>query len=152
MIMGNVLSSYYRLIVMSFCLTGMRTEECHTQTAITLYAPWTLTSQGSTVFLPCRVKGEPQPYVTWLDNEDNRIPKSLFARRAVMPNGDLRIKNLKWADMGQYTCRAHLNSAEVIHKSVTSFLYPVENQIQTTYVLSVNRPILVRILLDTHDT
>lgn len=106
---------------MSFCLTGSRTEECHNQPTITLHAPWRLANQGSTVVLPCRVEGQPTPYVSWLDNIGNRIGTSAFARRAVTSNGDLRIKNLQWGDMGEYTCRVQSDNTD---KSVVSFVYP----------------------------
>ncbi|XP_032686770.1 neural/ectodermal development factor IMP-L2 isoform X2 [Odontomachus brunneus] len=102
-----------------------RTEECHNQPSITLNTAWKLAIQGSTVVLPCRVEGQPTSYVSWLDNMSNRIGTSAFARHAVMPNGDLRIKNLQWEDMGAYTCRLQSNNMD---KSVVSFVYPLKKQ------------------------
>ncbi|XP_011139853.1 neural/ectodermal development factor IMP-L2 isoform X1 [Harpegnathos saltator] len=103
-----------------------RTEECsdsESEPTITLHTVWRLAMQGSTVILQCRVEGRPMPYLLWLDNMGNRIGTSAFARRTVLANGDLRIKDLKWSDMGDYICRVQSGDTE---KSVSTFLYPVK--------------------------
>ncbi|XP_014480373.1 PREDICTED: neural/ectodermal development factor IMP-L2 isoform X2 [Dinoponera quadriceps] len=102
-----------------------RTGECprESQPIVTLHAPWRFMYQGNTVILPCRVEGQPMPYLYWLDNLGNRISTSGFRRRTVLPNGDLRIDDLKWTDMGDYTCRVQSGNTE---KSVSTFLYPLK--------------------------
>ncbi|KAG6458973.1 neural/ectodermal development factor IMP-L2 [Manduca sexta] len=59
---------------------------------------------GNNIVLPCRVKGHPRPHVTWLDNKGAVIKKD--PRMKVLRSGELVISSLRWADMGEYSCRA----------------------------------------------
>ncbi|XP_011862803.1 PREDICTED: immunoglobulin superfamily member 10 [Vollenhovia emeryi] len=88
----------------------------------TLYQPYRIAEQRTTVVLPCRVVGEPMPYQFWLDVHGITITPTTHTRHTVLPNGDLEIKDLEWEDMGDYTCMAELG---FMQKNVTTFVYPL---------------------------
>lgn len=105
---------------------GTKIAECNkeSQLTITLYHPWRLALEESMVILPCRVVGQPTPYLFWIDNLGKTISPATHARHIVLPNGDLQITDIKWDDMGDYTCKVQSGYTE---KSVTTFLYPVRS-------------------------
>lgn len=76
------------------------------------------------MILPCRVMGQPTPYLFWIDNSGKTISPATHARHIVLPNGDLQITDVKWDDMGDYTCKVQSGYTE---KSVSTFLYPVRS-------------------------
>ncbi|CAH4029205.1 neural/ectodermal development factor IMP-L2-like [Pieris brassicae] len=74
---------------------------------------------GSNIVLPCRVKGHPRPIVTWTDNNGESVKKNPGMK--VLRSGELVISQLRWKDMGEFTCRAKnlFGSAEA-----KTFVYP----------------------------
>lgn len=93
---------------------------------IILYYNAILQTMGSELVLPCRAAGRPFPDVYWMDNEDRVIGgphgSNGSGRLRVMPNGDLLIRSLKWADMGSYRCVAQ---SPISKDSVSTFVYPM---------------------------
>ncbi|XP_063543512.1 neural/ectodermal development factor IMP-L2-like isoform X1 [Cydia strobilella] len=74
---------------------------------------------GSDVVLPCRVYSPTEPQVYWQDQHHNVIYDN--PRMRVLRSGDLYIKDIRWTDMGEYTC----NAKNLYGKTtVSSFLYP----------------------------
>ena len=76
---------------------------------------------GDSVSLPCRVARPDEVVVTWTNAGGEAIEAS-EERFEVTESGDLRISEVSWADMGQFTCTAS-NEAGVA--SVHTFLYPL---------------------------
>jgi len=91
-----------------------------TQPTITLYNTIYMDDIGNEVVLPCKAAGHPRPSVMWLDNNDNIVGKS--GRVSVLPDGELRIQNIRWADMGPYRCIADNIWGQ---DSISTFLYPM---------------------------
>ncbi|XP_020292320.1 neural/ectodermal development factor IMP-L2 isoform X2 [Pseudomyrmex gracilis] len=104
-----------------------RTTACNSENppTITLHSSWRFALQRSTVILPCRVTGQPIPYLFWIDNAGNTISPASHLRHTVLPNGDLQITDLQWSDMGEFTCKVQSGYTE---KSVTTFLYPIDKR------------------------
>ena len=75
---------------------------------------------GDSVSLPCRVSRPDEAIVIWTDARGEAVMKE--ERFEVTESGDLRISEVSWADMGQFTCTAS-NEAGVA--SVHTFLYPL---------------------------
>lgn len=75
---------------------------------------------GKSLVLPCKATGKPHPEIFWLDSEQNLI-NSQHPRHKVLPNGDLLITPLKWADMGTYTCIAR---NPISKDTAETFVYP----------------------------
>ncbi|XP_011701291.1 PREDICTED: neural/ectodermal development factor IMP-L2 [Wasmannia auropunctata] len=107
-------------------VNSTKVTECNRQgqSTITLHAPWRFAFAGNTIILPCRVVGQPTPYLFWLDNLGRIISPSTHTRYIVLPSGDLQISDLEWSDMGDYTCKVQSGYTE---KSVTTFLYPFQS-------------------------
>ncbi|TGZ53517.1 neural/ectodermal development factor IMP-L2 [Temnothorax longispinosus] len=105
-------------------VNSTKVAECNkeSQPTITLYHSWRLALEGTTVILPCRVVGQPTPYLFWMDNSGKTVSPATHARHTVLPSGDLQITDIKWEDMGDFTCKVQSGYTE---KSVTTFLYPV---------------------------
>ncbi|XP_070516556.1 neural/ectodermal development factor IMP-L2 isoform X2 [Cardiocondyla obscurior] len=104
--------------------TGTKVTECseESQPTITLYQTWRFALIGTTIVLPCRVVGQPKPYLFWIDNVGKTISPATHERHIVLPTGDLQITDIKWEDMGDYACKVQSGYTE---KSATTFLYPV---------------------------
>lgn len=76
---------------------------------------------GSNVILPCKTSSKAD--MQWLNVEGQPIAQE--PRFKTLPTGELLITNLRWTDMGTYTCVAK-NSAS---KDVAStFVYPLANE------------------------
>ena len=88
---------------------------------IVLYYSSILKSMGTNIMLPCNVAGRPRPEIYWLD-PNNRIIGNDDPRLTVLPSGTLSINDLKWVDMGSYTCIARNALAK---DSIATFVYPV---------------------------
>jgi len=88
---------------------------------IVLYNSVVMEVIGTNVMLPCKTMGRPRPEVYWMDSDLNVI-SGQDAHYKILPNGDLLINDLKWSDMGLYTCVAR--NALGKDKSVT-FIYPL---------------------------
>ncbi|XP_018352560.1 PREDICTED: uncharacterized protein LOC108754623 [Trachymyrmex septentrionalis] len=105
-------------------VNSTKATECNSesQPTITLHASWRFALNENTVILPCRVVGQPAPYLFWLDNSSKIISPITHERHTVLPSGDLQITNLDWPDMGEYTCKVQSGYTE---KSISTFLYPI---------------------------
>uniref|UniRef100_A0A1L8DPD5 Putative conserved secreted protein n=1 Tax=Nyssomyia neivai TaxID=330878 RepID=A0A1L8DPD5_9DIPT len=88
---------------------------------IVLFYTVILELMGSDVVLPCNTIGRPRPDIYWLDVNDNLI-SGQEPRYRVLPTGELVITNLKWSDMGGFTCVARNALAK---DTITTFVYPI---------------------------
>ena len=98
---------------------------------------------GQEVVIRCRATGSPKPAISWLANErtielstsgssssssssssDQESSTSLPSKYAVLPSGDLLIRNATFEDMGKYTCTAsNTHGTDTVDKI---FFYPTE--------------------------
>ncbi|XP_024082908.1 peroxidasin homolog, partial [Cimex lectularius] len=58
---------------------------------------------GTSVEMPCRAQGDPQPVISWSKNDQ---PLNSDSKHRVHPSGHLRIYNLSNNDSGLYVCKA----------------------------------------------
>ncbi|XP_007950326.1 roundabout homolog 3 [Orycteropus afer afer] len=65
---------------------------------------------GSSVWLPCRVTGNPQPSVRWKKNGQWLLGDDF--QLSLMANGTLYISNMQETDMGFYSCVAKSSTGE----------------------------------------
>uniref|UniRef100_A0A4X2LYF7 Roundabout guidance receptor 3 n=1 Tax=Vombatus ursinus TaxID=29139 RepID=A0A4X2LYF7_VOMUR len=80
---------------------------------IILHGPLNQTlASGSSVWLPCRVTGNPQPSVQWL--KDGQGLDSGDLRLNLLANGTLHITNLQEGDLGLYSCVAKSSKGQAI--------------------------------------
>ncbi|XP_037293212.1 neural/ectodermal development factor IMP-L2-like [Manduca sexta] len=77
---------------------------------------------GTDIVLPCRVYSLTKSQALWQDPNDEVIYGD-SGRIRVLPSGDLLITNLRWSDMGTYTCTAKNMYGK---ESVYTFLYPTK--------------------------
>lgn len=61
-----------------------------------------VTTDGKSVTLRCRVFGAPRPLVRWLKNNQELTG----GRYKTLENGDLEIRDVRFADAGVYVCDA----------------------------------------------
>lgn len=92
------------------------------QPVISLWRPTLMVEAGDSVTLPCRVTRPDEVIVTWTDGRGEAVTTEGEERFKVTRSGDLRISEVSWEDMGQFTCTAS-NEAGVT--SVNTFLYPL---------------------------
>ena len=92
------------------------------QPEISLWRPTLMVEAGDSVVLPCRVSRPDEAMVTWTDSRGEAVTSEAEKRFEVTETGDLRISEVSWEDMGQFTCTAS-NEAGVT--SVHTFLYPL---------------------------
>ena len=97
---------------------------------------------GQEVVIRCRATGSPKPAISWLANErtielstsgsssssssssSSDVDTSLPSKYAVLPSGDLLIRNATFEDMGKYTCTAsNMHGTDTVDKI---FFYPTE--------------------------
>jgi len=78
--------------------------------------------EGDTATLPCRVQNDVLDYrVTWT-NTDGKPAHENDVRYSLESNGDLVIRNVRFADMGQYSCTVSgTGGSDTIH----TFMYPL---------------------------
>ncbi|XP_023222952.1 zwei Ig domain protein zig-2-like [Centruroides sculpturatus] len=95
-------------------------KEISSSARINLWTTRMLKTQGYDVRLICRSEGSPTPKITWLDTEENPISDS--NKYKLMENGDLIIYDLKWNDMGHYTCLSENSRGS---DTAVLFLYPL---------------------------
>jgi len=90
--------------------------------AVTAWRQTLLLEQGDTAVLPCAVQNDVLGHeVMWQSAEGEPLPGN-DARRSVRPNGDLVIRDVSFADMGQYTCTVTgFGGSDTVH----TFLYPL---------------------------
>ncbi|CAH0548621.1 unnamed protein product [Brassicogethes aeneus] len=72
--------------------------------------------------LPCRTVGNPKPSLMWLDPLMNEVPRDESQRVHVLRNGDLKITNIEWNDMGNYVCVVKNKLGE---DRIETFVYPM---------------------------
>ncbi|XP_060075785.1 zwei Ig domain protein zig-3-like [Ylistrum balloti] len=108
-----------------------REESCLVKRAFTEKMPariyqWTsnrLEKRGATIQLFCRAEGFPTPRITW-KTPDLQIISEEDLGYELLPNGDLLIRNVQWAQhMGVFTCIAENDSGK--DKKIT-FVYPTK--------------------------
>lgn len=89
---------------------------------VVLYYTIYMDTIGNDVILPCKAVGNPLPTTIWLDPNEEVLSEKNDMRVSILLDGSLRIRNIRWADMGPYTCVARnmLNQ-----DSITTFLYPM---------------------------
>ncbi|KAJ8976596.1 hypothetical protein NQ317_005786 [Molorchus minor] len=88
---------------------------------VTFWASTFMSNIGTDVILPCRFVGNPKPNLYWLDNNNKIIEND--ERFTILPDGELRIRNILWTDMGGYTCVVENSVGE---DSIETFLYPMK--------------------------
>lgn len=91
-------------------------------TRVTLHYRALFEYMGSTVILPCKAVGRPLPDITWKNEEGNVISSMQDPRFRTLPTGELIINDLRWADMGSYTCVA---KNAISKDEAETFLYPI---------------------------
>ncbi|XP_065093358.1 neural/ectodermal development factor IMP-L2 [Ochlerotatus camptorhynchus] len=89
---------------------------------ITLHYKALFEYMGSTVVLPCKAVGRPLPEITWKNEEGNAVGSMQDPRFRTLPTGELIINDLRWADMGSYTCVA---KNAISKDEAETFLYPI---------------------------
>lgn len=89
---------------------------------IVLFNTIYLDNIGSDIVLPCKAVGNPIPEIIWLDPSERVIGGTNDGRLSILSDGELRIRSIRWDDMGVYTCVAR-NSAT--QDSISTFLYPM---------------------------
>ncbi|XP_074604388.1 zwei Ig domain protein zig-4-like [Brevipalpus obovatus] len=94
-----------------------------TSTRIYMWTSTRLETIGNSVILFCRAEGIPIPRIKWLGPDDQPLPHR-SNRYEVLSDGDLYIRNIRWADMGGYTCIAE---NEFGQDKVVTFLYPTKS-------------------------
>lgn len=77
---------------------------------------------GNDVVIPCKARGHPRPNVYWKDNRGHIISRT-NRKMQVLKTGELVIRNIRWADMGDYVCIARNSFGRV---TSTTFIYPVK--------------------------
>ncbi|KAF5291795.1 hypothetical protein FQA39_LY14283 [Lamprigera yunnana] len=92
-----------------------------TPARIVLFNTIFLDNIGSDIALPCRAVGNPTPDVIWLDPSE-RVIAGNDGRLSILADGELRIRSIRWDDMGVYTCVARNSVAQ---DTVSTFLYPM---------------------------
>ncbi|KAB0791232.1 hypothetical protein PPYR_03032 [Photinus pyralis] len=89
---------------------------------IVLFNTIYLDNIGSDIALPCRAVGNPTPDVLWLDPSERVVSSTADGRLSILSDGELRIRSIRWDDMGVYTCVARNTLAQ---DSISTFLYPM---------------------------
>lgn len=84
------------------------------------YYTFLMNDIGNTINLPCKAIGLPSPTIIWLNNNDEIVEPDNHI--SLLPDGTLRIRDLRWVHMGPYRCVA---SNGLGQDSVTTFLYPM---------------------------
>ncbi|CAB3254696.1 unnamed protein product [Arctia plantaginis] len=88
---------------------------------ITTYLENIFQNMGTDVVLPCRVHSFTASQIFWQDNEENFIYGN--SRLQVLPSGDLLVRNLRWSDMGNFSCVAkNMYGRDV----ADTFVYPLK--------------------------
>ncbi|XP_018565968.1 neural/ectodermal development factor IMP-L2 isoform X2 [Anoplophora glabripennis] len=93
----------------------------HHMPRVTFWASTLMDTIGNEVNLPCKSVGNPKPTLLWIDPNGRVIETD--DRFTILPDGELRIKSIIWADMGIYTC---VVKNSVGDDTVETFLYPMK--------------------------
>ncbi|KAF2896358.1 hypothetical protein ILUMI_09821 [Ignelater luminosus] len=89
---------------------------------IVLFNTIYLDNIGSDIVLPCKAVGNPIPDIIWLDPSERVISSANDGRLSILADGELRIRSIRWDDMGVYTCVAR---NAVAQDSISTFVYPM---------------------------
>ncbi|KAK4877951.1 hypothetical protein RN001_010457 [Aquatica leii] len=89
---------------------------------IVLFNTIYLDNIGSDIAIPCKAIGNPTPDIIWLDPSERVIGGSSDGRLSILADGELRIRSIRWDDMGVYTCVARNSVAQ---DTISTFLYPM---------------------------
>ncbi|KRT80208.1 Immunoglobulin, partial [Oryctes borbonicus] len=100
----------------------VKEESKHKAPRITYFDTTYLDVIGSTVLLPCTASGAGEVDTIWLNATEFVVADGSDKRITITPFGDLKIKNIRWSDMGPYTCLARNSYGQ---DSITTFLYPL---------------------------
>lgn len=100
---------------------GLATSTMPVAPRITRYFNVLLENIGNTVILPCDAYAQPHPQVYWIDNKESLVSRH-DPRLKVLPDGSLLITNLKWDDMGGFSCVAKNDLGK---DTKSTFLYPM---------------------------
>ncbi|KAJ0170612.1 hypothetical protein K1T71_013983 [Dendrolimus kikuchii] len=93
---------------------------------ITLFYHEIFADLGADIILPCRVYSYTKAQVFWQDTKNNLVYSN--SRIRVLPSGDLLITDLRWTDMGNFTCTAKNIYGK---ESVSTFIYPTKPKVRT---------------------
>ncbi|GLV36990.1 Ecdysone-inducible gene L2 [Carabus blaptoides fortunei] len=97
----------------------------HPKVRIVLFNTIVMELMGTDLILPCKAVGSPKPDIFWIDANNEQIISNQDPRFKVLADGELRIKDLSWPDMGAYTCVARNDYSK---DTITTFVYPVLNE------------------------
>ncbi|KAF5283996.1 hypothetical protein FQR65_LT13630 [Abscondita terminalis] len=89
---------------------------------IVLFNTIYLDNIGSDIALPCKATGNPTPDIIWLDPSEHVVGGNGDGRLSILSDGELRIRSVRWDDMGVYTCVARNSVAQ---DTISTFLYPM---------------------------
>ncbi|KAK4872373.1 hypothetical protein RN001_014402 [Aquatica leii] len=92
----------------------------HTPARIVQYNTIYLDDIGNDIALSCKAVGKPTPDIIWIDPLEQVIEND--GRLTISSDGQLKIRNIKWDDMGGYTCVARNSIGE---DTISTFLYPM---------------------------
>jgi len=95
------------------------------QLAISLWRQTLMVEEGATAILPCRTQSSVNGHqVTWRNAEGSPAHQN-DVRYTVRENGDLVIRDIRFQDMGQYTCTVNgIGGSDTVH----TFLYPLASE------------------------
>ncbi|XP_061393833.1 peroxidasin [Musca vetustissima] len=83
---------------------GLRESHFHCKKPEIVTAPLDMhLTAGESVELPCRMVGDPQPEIIWMQNT-NEISQDYAPKMQVMPTGTLKINDVNANDIGIYEC------------------------------------------------
>ncbi|GBP85375.1 hypothetical protein EVAR_90668_1 [Eumeta japonica] len=88
---------------------------------ITAYYNDIFQEMGTTLLLPCEIHSYPKAQVFWSDTRNNLIFGN--DRFKVLPSGALLISDMRWTDMGNFSCTAINKFGE---ETINTFVYPVK--------------------------
>lgn len=89
---------------------------------------------GTSVELPCKAQGDPQPAIEWLKNGE---PLTLDTTHRLFPIGSLRLYNLTESDAGLYRCTASNEHGEIsAHATLTVEGGNEGNDVDNRFVLN----------------
>lgn len=83
-------------------------------------------NSGEIVELPCKVTGDPEPQIIWMQNS-NEIPIDENSHYEILNNGVLRINHVTKDDIGVYECMARNSIGEIKSRRIRMIVNQVQN-------------------------